>query len=322
MQHPLPIGFYVRRPTMDDVPAVVALAQARETAEYGSVRTTEQNLRNRWEMSRQNLDQDYWLFMAPDGHLAAMCTVGHWEPTRLISNLSIHPMYTQLDLYPHAIELVLARARELVSAAPTGTRVTLNFICTEKHVIARQALEYAGFAYIRSEWLMRIGLHQPPPTPVWPDGIMLRPYTPDLLRAVFEADDEAFQDHWGHVSGNFEAWQEWTVKRPHFDPTLWFIAHNGEEITGLALCVKLGEEAYVDNLAVRRPWRRKGLGLALLYHTFGEFYRRGERTVALNVDSQNLTGATRLYTRAGMHVAGQTNMFQLELRAGRELALE
>jgi ribosomal protein S18 acetylase RimI-like enzyme len=53
---------------------------------------------------------------------------------------------------------------------------------------------------------------------------------------------------------------------------------------------------------VRKPWRRRGLGLALLQHAFTEFWRRGERTVALGVDAENPTGATRLYERAGMHV--------------------
>jgi mycothiol synthase len=150
----------------------------------------------------------------------------------------------------------------------------------------------------------------------------LRPYAPDQLRAIFDADDEAFQDHWGHVSGNFEAWRDWLVSAPNFDPRLWFIACEGEEIAGVALCLKLGEEAWVDDLAVRRPWRRKGLGLALLYHAFGEFYRRGERVVVLHVDSQNLTGATRLYKRAGMRPVEQHDTFQLELRAGVELGVE
>jgi ribosomal protein S18 acetylase RimI-like enzyme len=70
---------------------------------------------------------------------------------------------------------------------------------------------------------------------------------------------------------------------------------------------------------VRRPWRKKGLGLALLTHSFGEFYKRGMKTIGLGVDASNPTGATRLYQRAGMTVASEFLTFEKELRPGRSL---
>jgi ribosomal protein S18 acetylase RimI-like enzyme len=71
---------------------------------------------------------------------------------------------------------------------------------------------------------------------------------------------------------------------------------------------------------VRRPWRRQGLGLALLHHAFNEFYKRGKRKVGLGVDASSLTGATRLYERAGMHIHSQFDLYEKELRPGKELA--
>ncbi len=114
------------------------------------------------------------------------------------------------------------------------------------------------------------------------------------------------------------------ISRETFDPTLWFLAFEGEQIAGGALCndevdMDLG---WVGQLAVLRPWRRKGVGLALLLHAFGEFYKRGRRKVGLGVDSQNLTGAVRLYERAGMHAARQYISYQKELRAGKELSTQ
>ncbi len=70
-------------------------------------------------------------------------------------------------------------------------------------------------------------------------------------------------------------------------------------------------------VAVRHPWRGRGLGLALLRHAFGEFYRRGVREVGLSVDAVSTTGAPRLYRRAGMRVAGRYMLYQRELRPGR-----
>jgi mycothiol synthase len=70
---------------------------------------------------------------------------------------------------------------------------------------------------------------------------------------------------------------------------------------------------WIGAIGVLRPWRQRGLGLALLRHAFGEFYRRGQPRAGLGVDAQNPTGATRLYERAGMHVAYEAVAFKKEV---------
>src|SRR5216683_6438886 len=112
------------------------------------------------------------------------------------------------------------------------------------------------------------------------------------------------------------------IEECDFDPSLWFLALDGNEIAGASLCTNQGDYGWVDTLAVRRPWRRKGLGMALLLHSFAEFYRRSKNKIGLGVDSQNLTGATRLYERAGMHVARIHITYEKELRAGIELSTQ
>jgi len=76
---------------------------------------------------------------------------------------------------------------------------------------------------------------------------------------------------------------------------------------------------WIGTLGVRRPWRKRGLGQALLLHSFGEFYKRGTKTIGLGVDAQNPTGATRLYQRVGMQAASEFITYEKELRAGREI---
>ena len=117
-----------------------------------------------------------------------------------------------------------------------------------------------------------------------------------------------------------EAWEQHTIKRESFDPALWFLALDGDEIAGVVLCYAPEEEdiGWVGQLAVRRPWRRRGLGPALLRHAFGEFYQRGRPAVGLGVDAANPSGATRLYERAGMRVVRQFDAYEKELRAGRD----
>lgn len=75
---------------------------------------------------------------------------------------------------------------------------------------------------------------------------------------------------------------------------------------------------YVGTLGVRRARRKRGLGEALLLHSFNEFYKRGTRTIGLGVDAENPTGATRLYKKVGMHVASEYVIYEKELRPGRE----
>jgi ribosomal protein S18 acetylase RimI-like enzyme len=75
-------------------------------------------------------------------------------------------------------------------------------------------------------------------------------------------------------------------------------------------------------LGVRRAWRKRGVGLALLQHSFGEFYKRGTRKVGLGVDAQNLTGALKLYEKAGMHVHTAFDLFEKTVRSGREISVE
>ena len=85
---------------------------------------------------------------------------------------------------------------------------------------------------------------------------------------------------------------------------LWFIVRDGDEMAAVARCEPDRSGAgFVGAIGVRKRWRRRGVGLALLLHIFGEFYRRGQPRIALGVDAENPTGATQLYERAGMHVA-------------------
>ncbi|MGH9173491.1 MAG: GNAT family N-acetyltransferase, partial [Vicinamibacterales bacterium] len=108
----------------------------------------------------------------------------------------------------------------------------------------------------------------------------------------------------------------------NFDPTLWFLAIDDStgEIAGYTLnrLERPGEPqtAHTRYVAVRRPYRRRGIGQALLLHTFREFFKRGKRRAGLAVDSTSLTGADRLYERAGMHASHQSIIFMKVMREG------
>jgi ribosomal protein S18 acetylase RimI-like enzyme len=137
--------------------------------------------------------------------------------------------------------------------------------------------------------------------------------------SVYEAEQETFLDGWSPQRIPFEVWRFRKLGRADFDPSLWFVVWDGENVAGFSQCRWRQGIGWVGTLGVRRPWRRGGLGLALLNHSFGEFYRHGMKTIGLGVDASSPTGATRLYKKAGMNVAGEYVIYEKELRPGRDL---
>src|SRR5262249_9290244 len=183
----------------------------------------------------------------------------------------VHPDFTGRGLGTTLIRLTEARARKLVANAPTGARVALGNGVLLNDAPARELMEHAAYRLTRVHWRMAIELSAEPPAPEWPAGITLRTFAQGQdERAVFDLIEEAFQDHWGHVPRRFEEWLQ-RMERSDFDPALWFIAEQGAQIAGVSLCWQRRDTGWVGTLAVRRPWRARGLGTALLHHSFHAF---------------------------------------------------
>jgi len=163
-----------------------------------------------------------------------------------------------------------------------------------------------GFEHIRSFFRMVIDLDGEPEPPAWPEGFDVATLAPGEEHVLHEVLEDAFQDHWGHQYRPFEEWMNARV----FEHELCFLVRSGSGVAAGAECKReLFGMGWVDVLGTRREYRRKGLGDALLRHAFGELYRRGARRVGLGVDAENPTGATRLYERAGMRVASQSDVY-------------
>ena len=315
--------FHVRPPMMRDLEVVHRLLEVCDVAEYGVPDFTLEDLRTLWQGPTFNLATDAWIVVAPGDRLVGYADVQHRQHVRIYTLVYVLPEFAGLGIEEYLLQLAEDWAQRQVSLAKPGVRVTLNSWTSNQNDSAQQSFERAGFKEVRRHWRMEIEMQEVPFASEWPDQVTVRTFKPGQDdRAVFAAIDEAFLDHWGHMEGDYEEWKHWTIEREKFDPSLWFLAFDGGEIAGASLCTYQMDDGWVDTLAVRRPWRRKGLGIALLLHSFGEFYRRGKYKVGLGVDSQNLTGATRLYERAGMHVARIYISYEKELRAGIELSTQ
>ena len=178
-------------------------------------------------------------------------------------------------------------------------------------------LERLGFEPLRHSYRMEIGLDGDPRPPVWPAGMTVRTASADDHRLVYETVVEVWQDTSDPWDESFDEWKHWAVDAPAYDPSLWFLAFAGGELAGFSLCRQdptNPNAGYVATLGVRRPWRRRGLGEALLLHSFDAFKARGYTRATLGVDASSPTGATRLYERAGMRVYRTTVFLQRPVR--------
>lgn len=300
----LPPGWTVRAPGADDFDRVFAVIAASDLAEFGEPDYTLDDFKEEWDGT--DLASHAWLVLTPDGEIAGFAQASaSVDRSRIDSEGYTYPTHYGRGVGTALLALIEARARADVAGATGGERPVLKNYINAKNRDAVSLLVRAGFEPARHFYRMRRTLDRAvsPEPPAWPEGIRV---VACLDRAdqerLYAALDEAFQDHWGYHPQSFDEWFA-PHATSHGNPALWFMALDGEEIAGiLVLGHQLGG-GWVKSLGVRRPWRNRGLGAALLAHAPETFWRRGTYVVGLGVDTESPTGATRLYERAGMEAA-------------------
>lgn len=331
----LPEGYTTRPVTMQDLEACVATINAAYRELKGVAILTPDQFGPDWQTPGFNLETDARLVMAPDGEIAGYYEV--WDLLKPSVRVSVwgltHPQHRNMGIGSYLLHWAEERAWLAVERAPQDARVIIQSNIPTINQAAGELFMDCGYRMIRHSLRMVIDINDEPPQPQWPAGLTNRTFkVGEDEVGVTMAVREAFQDHWGYVEVPFEEdlerWKHRVETDPDFDPSLWFLAMDGDEIAGLSLCrAKIYDDpemGWVGTLGVRRAWRRKGLGLALLHHSFQAFYNRGKPRAGLGVDAQSLTGATRLYERAGMKPdpARQFDLYEKELRPGVELSTQ
>jgi GNAT superfamily N-acetyltransferase len=222
--------------------------------------------------------------------------------------------YVHPDALGRGIGTLIATGLE-DDAARGGARRVQNAVI-EGDSAAATLLESLGYEAVRVFRELRVELEAPPPAPEWPDGLRVVPFDPERdARDFHAAHQEAFADHWDYTPRDFEWWSKVHLRSERFDPGLWCVVRDGDEIA--AGTISTGDTyggGWVHTLFTRRPWRRRGVGSALLHDAFGRFWERGERSVGLGADTASETGAFRLYERAGMAAVLGWVAYEKELR--------
>ena len=330
----LPKGFTARGANFEDVEPALVLYNRWSQSVIGRDEITDaQAIHREWQSPGFDPAEDIRVIFAPDGRMAGYIEV--WTTVKPPIHPwiwgRVDPEYEDMGIGSWMQHWAEQRALLALPRVPDELRFAPRVGTFREALRSKELFEAFGYRHIRSSYHMIIDMDAPVPEPEFPEGITLRTFNPETdAEAVYRADNEAFRDHFGFIEMPFEEgfqrFKHFMIESEEFDPTLWFLAMDGDEIAGFNLCRPRSYDdpdlGWVGELGVRRPWRKHGLGLALLRHSFNEFYRRGRRKVGLGVDAQNLTGALRLYEKAGMHVHQAYDQYEKELRPGREISVQ
>jgi mycothiol synthase len=287
----------IRRPTLDDAGGVAALLAARDRADFGEddrIGLTGDWLRKWWAMDEPALATDAWIALRDDEIVGFARTDREGEVANLADESCVHPDARGIGVGSNLLDEAERWARE--NELP---RFHVHVVNDGGRKLAMQR----GHELVRFFWRMEIDMSAEPRVPEPPAGTTIRDYRPGEDDAALHAmHQEAFAEHWEFMPSAIDEWLKWRHTRSDYHPAFWQIAEENGEIAGAALCFGEDRIGWVLDLAVRPASRRAGLGLVLLQSGFVALWRHGHTRVGLEVDSENETGATRLYERAGMNV--------------------
>jgi mycothiol synthase len=297
----------LRAPTLDDLEALTDLVNRDANELYGQPEESVDSMRVWLTGPTLNPETDIRVAVS-DGSFRGYVDVDpdpepiYWADLRVPPSEDEEVRLALLDWVERRVEQRRGEVLRLHTASVDEPMIRL--------------LESRGYRLIRHFYRMRIDFDGELQEPRWPESVTLRTATRDDAELAYEAHQESFEDHWEHARMPFDVWEHHMLREGWFDPTLWFIVEEDEEIAAVAFCREHeGEKGlgWVSVLGVRKPWRRQGLGRALLLHCFHEFRRRGFRAGALGVDADSLTGANRLYESVGMRIVRRSDVYEKAL---------
>jgi mycothiol synthase len=297
-----------------DLPHIVALENAESEQDRIPSHTSVEEVRARYGNPNQTFDPGRDVTIAElNGEIVGYGERQWVDTTDGLREYrvggAVHPAWRRRSIGTALHELNVERARELAATHETPRPKFIGSWTAEHQAGSAALLRGHGFQQVR--WffdMVRPTLDDIPDLPL-PAGIDVRPATPDLYRQIWQADVEAFLDHWGGFDDSEENMRRF-FDRPSTDPTMWVIGWDGDEVAGGVINAIHPEEnealgvqrAWLHSVFTRRPWRRHGLARALIARSLAVIRERGMTSAVLGVDADNPTGALGLYEGLGFEV--------------------
>jgi len=238
----------------------------------------------------------------------------------------VHPDWQGRGIGRRLLEWQEGYALAHPAAAASTRPLVLGSWSSELNARKARLLAAAGYTPARDFFeMLRPGINGVEVPPL-PDGIEIRPVVNDRAskKQLWDADVEAFEDHWGGFDSSDAAFEAWLV-RPHWDSDLWVVAWDGDEIAGGVMNTIYTDDneafgrrrGWLDSVFVRRAWRRRGLGAALVARSLVRLREAGMEEAMLGVDSDNPSGALALYERAGFEVHRRSSAYRKPMEISR-----
>jgi GNAT superfamily N-acetyltransferase len=280
---------------MADIPAVTALIRAAEEHDHGVADVTLEDVASDWQRPGF-VPQDDALLVEERGRLVGYGEVPGWR-----AHAAVHPETRARRIGTALLSWIEDRARQ---RSDTDGKIRVGQTIADRNDEARELLVAHGYERGHTSWVLHLPAGISIDDQALPDGIVIRPFEPETEeRTVYHVIDNAFNEWPTREPSSFATWQATTTHRADFDPSLLLVAATTDEVVGASFAIAYPGEGWVEQLAVHRDYRGRGLATALLRESFEEFRRRGFPDVGLSTDSR--TGALDLYLAMGMVVRAQ-----------------
>ncbi|MEU5098001.1 GNAT family N-acetyltransferase [Streptomyces sp. NPDC020996] len=299
----LPPGYRARPTTADDLGDVHRLVTACERELYGQAHTDLGRVAA--DLARPGLVPELDTRQIHDraGQLAARA----WVNRR--SEVDVHPDHRGRGLGGALLGWAEARARQT-----GGARIVRTVPDNDSHAVA--LLRSRGYEPMVTEWLLEFPMPEEPTVPEPPAGITVRPFGPGDEHDAHRVVEDAF-DEWQQRRKSYQEWARHTVERPAFAPAMSALAFADGQLVGVALSLDLPDtgEGCIEQVAVRRDHRNRGIARLLLRTVFRGFHQQGRQACTLGTHSE--TGALDLYLSVGMRVRHSSTVFRKDLLAAQ-----
>lgn len=304
-----PTGLVARPAHDDELGVVTGMLRAAEQLDRGRADLTIDDIASMWRTPGFDLERH-------------TCTV--WDGDSLVAyadfdrrdraEAAVHPAHRGRGI---GAALVAWTERACLTDRPIDVEARVGQTIVDTHRDAVHLLTSLGYEPRHTSWVLELPVPVDLGDRLPPAGYRLRPFEPGRDDdTVFQVIEDAFNEWPTRLPSSPEAWRAMTLDRDDFDPSLLVVAeHDGEVIgasVGYLVDGERGREGWVDQLAVRRDHRGRGLGAALLAASFGDMRDRGAVEVGLSTDSR--TGALDLYTSLGMVVTMSFTRYSKVLR--------
>jgi mycothiol synthase len=309
------MGYRFRAPTKDDIDAIGDMLVADQRAAGFEPTLDASFVAQMWSRPDFEPSEDAWVVTDDAGTVVAYAQVLRGEPDVVGSWGVVQHGHRGRGIGSALLDRIEARAEALLAGAQAPR---FRHSITAGDAPAETILRDRGMQPIRHFWHMQIDLGGPIEPGTALDGIDIGAIEPlDDLKAIHAVLAAAFAGDPGGGPDPFDRWAEGHMTRPGYDPTLWLVARDHGAIVAAAIGTVGNDVGWVDWLAVLPSHRGRGIGSALLRRSFASFASRGFRRVLLNVDAENVTGATAVYERAGMRVVNRWDLWERPTPATR-----